>query len=140
VYEQVGAYVESQVLGASPARLIEMLLDRACRDLRSAMDLMETAKDPRGRVEALRCIVHAQGIIAELHGCLNVRKGGDLAQNLSRLYEYLQFRLTGAVSKQERAPVVEACELLSEIHEAWKTVSEGGEGAAARDAAGHLVA
>jgi len=138
----VGNYLEHQVANASPGQLIEMLYDRAIRDLTGARELFSLEGEPRSQADAIHLIVHAQQIIAELNHCLNLREGGDLAQNLARIYEYMQYRLTDAVSKREEAPVAEVVGLLSELHEAWKTIVEGkGDGkATVRNGAGILVA
>jgi flagellar protein FliS len=139
---EVGNYLEHQVANATPGQLIEMLYDRAVRDLTGARELFSLEGDPRSQADAIHLIVHAQQIIAELNHCLNVKEGGDLAVNLARIYEYMQFRLTEAVTKREGTPVAEVVGLLSELHEAWKTMIEqqmNGK-AVARTGAGILVA
>lgn len=128
MYEELKAYVENQVLGASPARLIEMLYDRACRDLASAVELMTLQGDARTMAEATRCIIHAQQIVAQLNSSLNLQKGGELAITLHRLYEYIQYRLTEAVNTRQKKPVQEALELLGELHETWDEMTENAEG------------
>lgn len=141
MYEELQAYVENQVLGASPAKLIEMLFDRACRDLSRTVELMALQNDARAAAEAIRCIVHAQQIVAQLNSSLNLEKGGELAVTLHRLYEYIQFRLTEAVKSRRKDLVQEALELLGELHEAWDELAGSVEGSSRlRSAAGSLVA
>jgi flagellar protein FliS len=139
---EVSNYVEHQVASASPGQLIEMLYDRAVRDLTGARELFSLQGDPRSQADAIHLIVHAQQIVAELNHCLNVKEGGDLAVNLARIYEYMQYRLTEAVSKREEAPVAEVVTLMSELHEAWKTMvgQQLGGKMATRAGAGILVA
>lgn len=138
----VGNYLEHQVASASPEQLIEMLYARGVRDLKGACELFSLEGDPRSQADAIHLIVHAQQIIAELNRSLNTRDGGDLAVNLARIYEYLQYRLTEAISKREQTLVSEVAGLLSELHEAWKTmIEQQADGKpAARAGAGVLVA
>jgi flagellar protein FliS len=139
---EVGNYLEHQVANATPGQLIEMLYDRAIRDLTGARELFSLQGEPRSQADAIHLIVHAQQIIAELNHSLNTREGGDLAGNLARIYEYMQYRLTEAVSKRDDAPVAEVVGLLSELHEAWRGIVEqqlSGK-ISARAGAGILVA
>jgi flagellar protein FliS len=140
--QDISSYVEHQVAAATPGELIEMLYARAVRDLKGAHELFGLEAEPRAQSDAIHLIVHAQQIIAELHRSLDFRNGGDLVRNLARLYEYMQYRLTEAVSTRDDAPVVEVADLLAELHEAWKSmVAEQRTGSVvARFSAGILVA
>ena len=115
--------IEQQVAGASPRQLIAMLYGRAVRDLEGASELFALKEDPRAQADAIHLIVHAQQIIAELNTCLN-KDGGDLAVNLARIYEYMQYRLTEAVSSLDANAVAEICGLLAELRDTWNLVAE----------------
>jgi len=115
--------IEEQVASASPRQLVAMLYERALRDLEGACDLFSLEGDPRSQADAINKIAHAQQIIAELNRSLDTRDGEDLAANLARIYEYMQYRLTEAVSKREQAPVSEVAGLLSELCSAWKAAA-----------------
>ena len=120
--------LEEQVATATPGELVGMLYDRAVRDLGGASELFALEHDPRSKADAVHLVVHAQQIVAELNNCLNVETGGDLAKNLSRLYEYVQYRLTEAVSKYDRNALNEARGLLVELGEAWNTMQNRQKG------------
>ena len=119
MYEDVQNYLQHQVLSASPAQLIDMLYDRACRDLNSAKEFFTDPNDRNAICEAVKFVVHAQRIITELKRCLNLEQGGELADNLDRLYEYMQFRLTESVQQLDARGVGEVAELLNELYQAW---------------------
>lgn len=124
----MGPSLEEQVRDATPGQLIEMLYARAIRDLEEGEYLLKAA-DGRS-AQAIHKIVHAQQIVSELNHCLNLCKGGKLAQGLARIYEYMQYRLTEAVSRREAKHVKEVLGLLTDLHKTWKTVAgEGGTGA-----------
>ena len=124
--------IEEQVADASPAQLIAMLYTRAVRDLEGACEFFSVEGNSRAQADAIRLIVHAQQIIAELNRSLDTRDGEDLVTNLARIYEYMQYRLTEAVSKREQTPVSEVCKLLTELRDVWAEVTgtKGVKGAA----------
>lgn len=116
------ATLEEQVAQTTPGEIVCMLYDRAVQDLAGASELFALEDDPRSKADAIHLVVHAQQIVAELNHCLNVDTGGELAKNLARLYEYVQYRLTEAVSKYDRNALTEARGLLVELSEAWHTM------------------
>jgi flagellar protein FliS len=109
----------------TPAQLIGQLYARAVRDLAGAGELFSLQGDPRSQADAIHLIVHAQQIIAELNHALDVKEGGDLAENLARIYEYMQYRLTEAVRDRDAAPVAEVRGLLEKLLESWMAVAGG---------------
>ncbi len=111
-YRQVG--VET----ASPVDLVIMLYRGAIRFLAEA----EEAIAARDMPEAHRCLVRSQEIIAELMGSLNL-DAGELAINLSRLYDYMQRRLIDANVRKDPAGVVEVRSLLSQLLDAWEAIA-----------------
>jgi flagellar protein FliS len=115
---QTNDYLAQQVESADPAHLVELLFQRAVRDLQSARELWP---DQSQRVESIRLVVHAQSILNELSHCLNFEQGGALANDLYRLYEYMQFRLMEAVQAEsgDGAQVGEVLDLLSSLSDAW---------------------
>jgi flagellar protein FliS len=113
-----------KVASASPAELIDMLYARCVQDLHGAKMLFELQGDPRSQADAIHQVVHAQQILAELNKSVNHEQGGDLAVNLSRIYDYCQHRLTEAVSKRDAGAVKEVLGLVSELHGAWQVMLE----------------
>ncbi len=59
-------------------------------------------------------------ILTELDCALDMEKGGELAENLSSLYQYLVNRLTIANIKYDLDALEEVEELLSELYEGFK--------------------
>ena len=118
------AYLVHQVEGASPARLIELLFWRALRDLKDAVELWPTPeRAPRG----IQLVVHAQRVLLELQQSLNYDgEWRPIAVNLSRLYEYMQFRLLQAATGQVSDPQAEirgVIGLLEPISDAWSAIA-----------------
>lgn len=62
-------------------------------------------------------LVKAQNIIEELQSTLNMSY--DISKNLYSLYEYIQFKLNEANTKQSKEALNESINLVSELRETW---------------------
>src|SRR3569832_2724420 len=80
-YNQVRTH--AQIEGASPHRLIQMLMEGALDKIRIAKGFMERRKIP-GKVQHINW---ALSILDGLRKSLDMEKGGDIAQNLDSLYD-----------------------------------------------------
>jgi flagellar secretion chaperone FliS len=114
-------YQVQSILTASPGQLVLMLYDGALRFLAQAHVALEnTDSKDLHRIEVIHCNLRkAQNIIVELQGVLDHEVGGEVANNLDRLYDYFNRRLFEANLKKEVAPVVEVERLLQELRDAW---------------------
>lgn len=122
-YARVG--VETSVESASPHRLIALLFDGYMDALASARGAMR-----HGQVEAKgKAISRAARIVDEgLKASLNVTDGGQLAEDLRSLYEYLALRLTQANLRNDEAILDECVNLVEPLRAAWREI--GGQPAA----------
>ena len=118
---------------ADPARLIELLYQRALRDLKTAA---EAGPDAGRSPETAELLGHAQAIFRQLQASLDYAQGGYLAYNLGRVYEYMQLRLTEVLSGEADDPqarIGEIVALLEGLSDAWNTMSNTcADGPAAR--------
>jgi len=116
-YYKVGA--ESNVIGADPHKLISMLFHGALLAIANAKNRMlrkETAAKGKSISKAI-------AIIGEgLNASLNKSAGGELAQNLSSLYDYMVMRLVDANLKNDITALDEVTRLLTELTEAWDSI------------------
>lgn len=108
-------YQQAQVDTASPERLLLMLYEGAIRFLNAA----RKGLDERKFDVAHHNIVKAQDILVEFMATLNMKDGGEVAQNLFDLYEYLNRRLGQANLEKSVALVDEVLGFVRELHEAW---------------------
>ena len=115
-YRKVGA--TSSILEASPHKLVQLLLEGACTRVRMAMACMERG-DQAGKGKA---IGRTCDILGHLAGTLDMDKGGEIAQNLAALYDYIQLRLTEGNLNNDRAAFQEALDLLCEIEAGWSAI------------------
>lgn len=117
-YNQVRTH--AQVEGASPHRLIQMLMEGALDKIQIAKGYMERGKIP----EKVRHINWALSIIDGLQNSLDMEKGGDIAQHLDALYDYMQRRLIVANMDNDPAILDEVAGLMVEIKSAWDAVPQ----------------
>ncbi|MBD9398218.1 flagellar export chaperone FliS [Pseudomonas sp. PDM11] len=116
-YQSVG--IQAQVFEASPHRLIQMLME-------GAMSSIAQARGALGRSQTAlkgQAISKAVSIIGGLQAALDMEKGGEIAENLNRLYSYISSRLVEASAKNSVELLDEAGLLLSEIKTGWDAIS-----------------
>lgn len=113
-YQKVG--VESAVTAADPHKLISMLYQGALLAIANAKNGI-LRKDISAKGKA---ISHAIAIIDDgLNASLDKKVGGELAQNLSALYDYMGSRLLTANIKNDVAALDEVTVLLTDLKGAW---------------------
>ena len=116
-YGNVG--VETGVSQADPHKLILMLFDGALLSVSSAQIHMQ-----KGNVaEKCHSISKAMEIITMgLKVSLDPEAGGDLAEKLGALYDYMCSRLVWANAHNNEAALVEVHGLLTELRGAWAEI------------------
>jgi flagellar protein FliS len=65
-------------------------------------------------------LVRAQAVINELLESIDVERGGEVARNLWRIYDYMNSRLVEANLRKDAAPAREVERLLRELLPAWE--------------------
>ena len=108
--------VDAAILGASPHELIEKLLAKAIESTEEAKGYML-----KGEINAKgQAITLATAIIADgLRGSLNMEAGGEIAENLDVLYEYMTRQLMKAHAENDPAILDEVVTLLVSIKTGW---------------------
>jgi len=116
MYQGHKSYLENEVLSADPLKLVLLLY-------RGAIDAIYSARQhlaKREIRERSKAITKAQLIVFELARSLDLEKGGSLATELARLYQYIGRRLVDANVHQQDAPLAEVGELLTTLLEGWE--------------------
>lgn len=115
-YADIG--LETQVLGASPERLISLLYMGA----RAAIGQARLHLQEGRAVERGAAISKAIKIVDEgLKTGLNMEAGGEIAANLARLYDYIVRTLLLANLRTDAEALETADRLLADLAEAWQT-------------------
>jgi flagellar secretion chaperone FliS len=103
------------VAASDPHGLVVMLMDGALERIATARGCMQRGET----TEKARLLNRTASIIAELRGSLDMSAGGQIAANLSALYEYMNHRLLSALANNQIEPLDEVSKLLGEIRSAW---------------------
>lgn len=121
-YANVG--LQTGVASASPEKLISMLFDGARAAIARAKLALERGDIPaRGKAISQAIEIVSNGLKA----ALNLEVGGEIAQNLYELYDYVERCLLQANLHADAAKLEESDRLLNEIGSAWNEISKPGE-------------
>ncbi len=127
--DNIAKYLTQQVMTAPPAKLVFMLYDKAILSLKEAIAAIEA-----GNIEARwKANKRAYEIISHMWSTLDVESGGEIAENLDRLFSYMLSRLPDVDFKNDPAPAQEVIGLLEPLRQAWQQLAGG---TAAQGAAG----
>lgn len=121
-YQRVG--VETGIEAANPHKLISMLFEGAMEALAKAklhIRHHEIAKKGEMLSKAIMIIDHG------LKASLDMHTGGELAQHLLALYDYMTNRLLIANLKNDMEIIDEVGRLLGELYGAWKAIENAPE-------------
>ncbi|MBO1111075.1 flagellar export chaperone FliS [Bordetella petrii] len=118
-YTDIG--LETQVLSASPERLITLLFNGARAAIAQARLHLEAGR----LAERGAAISKAIRIVDEgLKTGLNMEAGGEMAANLANLYDYIVRALLQANLKSDAAQLDAADRLLAELAQAWQAAND----------------
>lgn len=116
-YARVG--VESGVLSASPHQLITLLFDGAASAIRTAgMHLQAGRTAEKGQAISKALDIVNNGLLA----ALDREQGGEIAERLASLYDYIARLLLQANLRNDQASLDEAGRLLADIASAWREI------------------
>lgn len=117
------------VADASPARLVQIMLEYVLSQLATAEGCMERIKGnlPLSDVIAKgTAIGRAVRLINQLDGTLDMERGEHIAENLRNLYGYMLNRLTLANVTNDPTIVAEVANLVRQIKSSWDQLVKDG--------------
>lgn len=114
-------YATVHISTVDRGRLLLMLYDGCIKFLKHAKEGLET----RDIGKFARFLSKAQAIISELMLTLDFEKGGEIARDLDRLYDFMLFYLTEANLEKNPEKVKRVIDLIQIIADAYREVIEG---------------
>jgi flagellar protein FliS len=124
-----GKYLETQIMTASPGKLLLMTYDGAIRFARAAQESIR-----RGNLyEQGQNIQKVQNILLELMASLNPKVDRQLTANLDALYTYMFDRLTQANIHDDTQPLEEVAQILTELRAVWAEADLAARAAVSQD-------
>ena len=112
-------YNQDAILSASPSRLLTMLFDRLMLDLQRA----EAAQSEQDWNRAAPYLTHAQDIVAELAGSLDVERW-DGGQGLLAIYLFSSTKLVSANTERSIERTREVIEIMEPLRQTWHEAAE----------------
>ncbi len=111
-------YQTVQVTTTDRGRLLLMMYDGAIKFLKQAKSGIEE----NDIVRFCKFLAKAQAIIAELMNTLDFERGGKIAKDLDRLYDFMLFYLTEANLHRDSRRIDKVIGLLDTIYQAYKEI------------------
>lgn len=121
VVSATAAFRKAQTIESiSPYQVIALLLDGALERIDQAV-----GRITEGELEEADILIEKiMGIITGLREHLNKEQGGDLANNLDTLYDYILEKLHLITLDDSLQTLKEVKELLEEVHQGWQGIEE----------------
>lgn len=113
-------HTESVAEDASPHKLIQMLMSGFFLRVNSAKGAILRKNYQEKSIQ----ISKAMGIVGGLIDGLDLEQGGEIAENLNDLYDYITRRLYQATAENNVEILDEVSGLMREIESAWNAVPD----------------
>jgi flagellar protein FliS len=107
-----------RVAAADPHGLVLLLMNGALERMAKARGCILN----NATMDKAQLIHRTVAIVDELRNSLNLEAGGDVAQNLDRLYDYMCRQLLKATVSNDVKPLDEAAKLLQGLRDAWQQI------------------
>lgn len=114
-------YQSVQVTTTDRGRLLLMMYEGAIKFLKQSKAGLES----NDIAKFCRFLSKGQAIIAELMNTLDFEKGGSIAKDLDRLYDFMLFYLTEANLHRDPKRITKVIGLIDTIYSAYKEIIEG---------------
>ena len=109
-------YQATQISTATKEQLLLITYDIGIRSCQVAEGALEEKDYELSNKE----LVRAQNVIRELMVTLNVERGGDMAENLMKLYDFMHRYLVQANIDKDVAKVSIVTNMLRELRQTWE--------------------
>jgi len=118
MYKRSNTYQEIAVQTSSPTKLVVMLYEGAIRFLGQSVTAIRSNDIDSKR----QSIDRAMAVIQHLQSTLDRDQGGDVAEELDRLYIYITSKILDGSTKLQTAPIEEAIKLLNVLLSGWEEI------------------
>jgi len=118
--QSADTYLTQRVMGAGPEQQAALLMEAGQRFLGKAIKAMEQNHN----VEVARCLDRVAEIITEAAFRLNHEEGGELVENLVKVYDWWTREIFEATTTKEVARLKVISHHMGEIRQAWEQLHE----------------
>lgn len=117
-YQQTS--VETGLENATPHKLVTMLYDGIIGNLAAAKGAIQR-KDFEQKAEKMN---KAVSIVGSLRSNLDMKNGGEVAENYEALYAYINRTLFDASAKNDEQKLDEVIQLVKELKASWEMMPD----------------
>ncbi|RTR32582.1 flagellar export chaperone FliS [Shewanella atlantica] len=110
--------LDNEIAVASPHRIIQMMFEGALQRLAQSRYAIENGDMATKGVNIGKAI----GIISGLNSSLNMEAGGEMAGNVSDLYDFMLQRISDANINNDLQAIDDVCSILKTIKEGWDAI------------------
>ncbi len=118
--QYAAVHTESIVEESTPHALIQMLMSGFLMQVNAAKGAIAQNNWAAKSTHISRAI----SIVGGLIDGLDMERGGSIAENLTRLYEYINAKLFQASAENSVAILDEVSDLMRSVKEAWDAIPE----------------
>lgn len=116
---KVNAYKVNAVTTQTPGQIVVLLYEGAIRFLHQAVTALEEKKyGQKGRM-----INRAIDIICELNSALDMDAGGEISQNLRKLYMFMHEYLLKANYQKDARKIQVVIDMLDDLATGWRQIA-----------------
>ncbi|MBB1320135.1 flagellar export chaperone FliS [Shewanella sp. SR43-8] len=112
--------LDSEISVASPHRIIQMMFAGGLERLAQSRYAIENGD----MINKGLFIGKAIGIINGLNNSLNMDEGGEIAGNLSKLYDFIILKVTEANLRNDAQAIDDAVSVLRTLKEGWDAIPQ----------------
>jgi flagellar protein FliS len=113
-------YLSTEVKTAAPQKLQWLLIEAALRSANRTREFWRQGDDER----ATEAIVHAQSVLGRMLAAIDRDGGGELAERVSTVYEFIFRSLVKAGQHRDEQTLAEAIRVLEIERETWRQLCE----------------
>jgi flagellar protein FliS len=117
---KLGTYKTIDTLGKTPLELIIKVYDGAIQAFRDARKSYEAEEFTQGHEE----IEKARRFLVHLYTTLDMEKGGQVAEQLSKLYSYMISQVDVARAAKDLGRIDDNITILENLRASWQALSE----------------
>jgi flagellar protein FliS len=121
-------YKKNKIITASGVELIIQFYDEIIKNIQLAREVL--SKGDKLSFDEIKSkgktISKAMNIVTGLADSLDMEKGGEIAVNLGKLYEFVNMRLLNANVNNDPVMLDDALRILHELREAWVGILKQG--------------
>ncbi len=113
------SYQKVQATTASPGQRVVLVYKAILKNIETAIAETEKVKDPTRFERINNSIIQAEQLIAELQLALDKERGGEIAENLDKLYSFWRRYLLKANMEKSKEKFEQIHGMVKDMTDAW---------------------